>query len=76
VSFVLEAPPLAFETDSVSLLNTLILVISAHHHSSKDGLAFPLASATSEEEGQGSEGCTHDCGDGRLGLVILALLLK
>jgi len=53
------------EIDSVWLLNPLILVVSAHHHASKDGLAFPLASATSEEEGQGREDCTHDPGDGR-----------
>ena len=50
---------------SVSLLNPLILVISAHHHASKDGLAFPLAHATREEERQGREDCAHDCGDGR-----------
>src|SRR5262249_11552445 len=50
---------------SVWLLNPLILVISAHHHASNDGLAFPLAAATSEEEGQGREDCTHDPGDGR-----------
>src|SRR5215510_14324240 len=51
----------AFEAGSVWLLNPLILVISAHHHASKDGLAFPLAHPTSEEEGQGREDCTHDC---------------
>ena|SRR5262249_42592337 len=49
---------------SVALLNTLILIISTYHHSSKDRLAFPLGHATGEEERQGREGCTHDGGDG------------
>src|SRR5258708_1511541 len=60
-----RSKPWQTDRTSVSLLNTLILVISAYHHSPKDGLAFPLAPATSEEEGQGGEDCTHDCSDGR-----------
>ena len=52
---ILSGADQASETDSVWLLNALILVISAHHHASKDGLAFPLTHATSEKEGQGRE---------------------
>src|SRR5262249_23950291 len=48
-----------------ALFNTLILVISAHNHAAKNGLAFPLAYATSEEKRQGREDCTYDPGDGR-----------
>ena len=55
----------AYCSRSVWLLNALILVISAYHHSSKDGLAFSLAHATREEEGQRREDCTHDSSDGR-----------